>query len=163
MSNSNPPADHPERPSKSHRKREMHALQKLGEELLSLSPSQLEKIPLEESLLDALNHARTLTSHLAKRRQLQYIGRIMRDIDPTPIEAALEKIKLKHNQNKILFHQTERWRDKLIAGNDETISEFLTQYPETDRQPLRQLVRLAQQQKPGADTELFRFLRRWIE
>jgi ribosome-associated protein len=163
MSDSDHEDSSPERPSKSLRKREMTNLQKLGEELVLLSETELAKIPLTDTIQDAIAHARTLTSHLAKRRQLQFIGRLMRHIDPTPIEQALEKIKAKGNEVKIVFHQTERWRDKLIAKGDEELNEFLTHYPHADRQQLRQLVRLAQQTKPGADTALFRFLRQIIE
>lgn len=152
-----------ERPSKSQRKRDMQALQKIGEALVDLPASQLEKIPLTGLLLDAVNEARLLKSHEAKRRQMQYIGRLMRDIDPQPIEEALSKIQSKHQQNKAQFHQIERWRDRLIAEGDKQLETFLNQYPQSDRQHLRQLIRNAQQGKRGADTELFRYLRDIIE
>lgn len=152
-----------EKPSKSQIKREMASLQKLGEELVTLSASQLAKIPLEDSLLNAIKHAQTITSHEGKRRQLQYIGKLMRAVDSHPIEQALEKIKLKHNENIILFHQVERWRDRFIEKGDETLAEFITQYPEVDHQQLRQLIRGAQQTKPGAERELFRYIREILE
>ncbi len=84
-----------ERPSKSQRKRDMIALQKLGESLLKLTPDKLARIPLDESLHDAILVAHSIKSHEARRRQLQYIGRLMRNVDPAPIEKALEKIKNK--------------------------------------------------------------------
>lgn len=160
-SNHNLPPD--ERPSKSHRKREMLALQKLGEILVELPISQLQKIPLNGQLADAIHTARSLTSHEAKRRQMQYIGRLMRDTDPKPIEEALAKVKVKDQQIKAQFHQVERWRDILIAEGDDQLQAFLGKFPETDRQQLRQLIRNAQQKKKGADTELFRYLRHLIE
>jgi len=159
--NNPPPEDN--RPSKSQRKRDMTALQKLGEALVALPSNQLDKIPIEETLLAAIQEARLLSSHEAKRRQLQYIGRIMRNIDAQPIEDALSKIQLKDQQNKTHFHQTEKWRDRLIAEGDTQLEVFINQFPNTNAQELRQLVRLAQRKKKGADTELFRYLRRVIE
>lgn len=85
------PNNIPEKISKSERKRQMLALQKIGETLVKLSDAQLAQIPLDDTLLDAVNFARSLKSHEAKRRQLQYIGKLMRHIDPAPIQAALEK------------------------------------------------------------------------
>ncbi|MDR3490710.1 MAG: ribosome biogenesis factor YjgA [Gammaproteobacteria bacterium] len=155
-------------PSKSQRKRDMLALQKIGEILVSLSPSQLARIPLESDLADAVNAARNIKSHEGKRRQLQYIGKLMRHLDPAPIEAAIEKIQLKNHLNKSRFHQVERWRDRLIAEGDTLLEEFLQQFPQTETQELRQLVRNAQKEHEankhgGADTALFRFLRDVIE
>lgn len=163
MSDTNPTMPEDDRPSKSQRKRDMIALQKLGEMLVALPAIQLDTIPLEGRLLQAIQEARTLTGHEAKRRQMQYIGRLMRGVDAQPIEEALQTIQLKTQQNKAHFHQTERWRDKLIAEGDAQLEIFLKDYPHTDRQQMRQLVRLAQQGKKGADTELFRYLRRVIE
>lgn len=148
-----------EKPSKSQRKRDMIALQKLGETLVSLSNTELDKIPLSEALSEAISEARRLKSHEAKRRQMQYIGRLMRDIDSKPIEDALANIQLKAQLGKAHFHQIERWRDKLKASGDEQLQEFLNQFPTVDHQHLRQLIRNAKQEKSGADTELFRYLR----
>lgn len=152
-----------ERPSKSHRKREMTALQKLGELLVELPEEQLKKIPLDEKLFDTITLARTITDFEGKRRQMQYIGKLMRNVDAKPIEEALTKLQLKHQHSTAQFHQTERWRDKLIAEGDPKTQEFIVLFPNADRQHLRQLVRNAQQQKSGADTELFRYLRQVIE
>jgi ribosome-associated protein len=153
----------PEGPSKSERKRLMLALQKLGEKLVNLSPDLLAKIPLEETLRTAILEARTITKHEAKRRQLQYVGRLMRDIDPVPIQSAIDILESKSNLSKAKFHQMERWRDTLIAEEDEAVQRFLEQYPDTDRQQLRQLVRNAKKALKGADTELFRYIRKIIE
>ena len=149
----------PERKSKSQLKREMTALQETGKILVDLPPAQLAQIPLTIALADAITAMRTMTSHGARRRQLQYIGRLMRTVDSEPIEEALAKLELKSRQGKAQFHQIEHWRDRLIAEDDSVIQEFLTQFPETDRQQLRQLTRNAKKLIKGADTELFRFLR----
>ena len=147
----------PERPTKSALKRQMTALQKMGEILVELPEAQLKKIPLENPLLDAIITARSLKSHEARRRQLQYIGKLMRNIDAEPIQTALEKVQNKNQQSKAQFHQIERWRDRLIAEGDMALQKFLEQYPEADRQRLRQLMRNAQ------ETELFRYLRELVE
>lgn len=148
-----------EKPSKSQRKRDMIALQKIGETLVNLSKAELEKIPLEPELIEAIHHAQSLTSHEAKRRQLQYIGRLMREYDPLAIQQALEKIQLRSQEGKAKFHQLERWRDKLIAEGDAQLQLFLQQFPAADHQHLRQLIRNAQQQKIGAAKDLFRYLK----
>ncbi len=153
----------PEGPSKSERKRQMLALQKLGEKLVNLSPDVLAKIPLDNTLKTAILEARTITKHEAKRRQLQYIGRLMRDTDPAAIEAAIDALESKSKLSKAKFHQMERWRDILIAEEDDAVQRFLEQYPSTDRQQLRQLVRNAKKPMKGADTELFRYIRKIIE
>lgn len=156
------------RPSKSARKREVSALQKIGEILVDLPAPQLAKIPLEPRLAEAIYAARALKSREAIRRQLQYIGKLMRHVDTQLIEEAIAKVRDKNQQGKAQFHQIERWRDKLIAGDDKIIDEFLLQYPEADRQHIRQLSRRAQKdltndKKSGADTELFRYLRDLIQ
>lgn len=148
-----------DRPSKSQIKREMIVLQKLGEALIKLSISQLEKLPLDTQLHNAIIEARSLTSHEAKRRQLQYIGRLMREVDPKPIEMALAKIQSHHQKNNQAFHQVEHWRDKLIAGTDEDLQLFFNEYSNADFQHIRQLIRNAKNKKAGAETALFRYLR----
>ncbi len=160
--------DQNESVTKSALKRQMTALQKMGEVLVELPEAQLQKIPLENPLLDAVRMARSLKNHGAKRRQLQYIGKIMRNIDPTPIQAALEKIQNKSQQGKAQFHQIERWRDRLIAEGDSALEKFLEQHPNADRQHIRQLMRkaqhdLAQNKNTGGKTELFRYLSELIE
>jgi ribosome-associated protein len=158
----------PERDSKSLRKKQMLALQKIGEALVNLPAPELAKIPLESPLAGAIDEARLLTSNGAIRRQLQYIGKLMRNVDVQPIEEALNKIQLKGQYNKAKFHQVERWRDQLIAQGDESAQEFLNKFPHADSQQLRQLIRNAQkdaklQKSSGADTALFRYLREVIE
>jgi ribosome-associated protein len=154
----------PDEVSKSSIKREMTAMQKIGEALVALPPSQLEKVPLPENLYDAVKFARTLKTGESIRRQMQYIGKIMRNVDIEPIKIALNKIKLSHERVTNEFHEVETWRDKLITEGDDAIQIFLQQHPTADRQQLRQLVRKAQHDRKtgknsGAETELFRVLR----
>jgi ribosome-associated protein len=155
----------PERDSKSQRKKQMLALQKIGEAIVELSVTELAKIPLEGSLADAIDHARECKTHEARRRQLQFVGKLMRHVDIEPIAAALEKVQLKGQLSKAKFHQVERWRDRLIAGKDEIVQEFLQKFPAASSQQLRQLIRNTQKEKKlaGADTALFRYLRDVIE
>lgn len=162
------PEENPEHPTKSALKRQMEALQKIGEALVALPEAQLKKIPLENPLLDAIMTARSLKSHEAKRRQLQYIGKIMRNIDVEPVQAALEKVQNKSREGKAQFHQIERWRDRLIAEGDTALEQFIEQYPDADRQHIRQLMRKAQQdvkkqKNTGGETELFRYVRDLVE
>jgi ribosome-associated protein len=155
--------DLPERESKTKRKQEMLALQKIGEILVELPAPQLAKIPLDARLSDAVNEARRLKSREGIRRQLQYIGKIMRDTEIQPIVEALDKVQTRDQLSKAKFHQVERWRDKLIAMGDTALQEFLTKYPEADGQHLRQLLRNAQaeakeEKNSGGGTALFRYL-----
>lgn len=150
--------------SKSQTKRDMLALQKLGVALVELPESQLEKIPLPTQLLEAIQFARTLKANESKRRHLQFIGKLMRDVDAAPIQAALEALRLSHHKGIQQFHKIEKWRDQLIAEGDLAIQKLLEIAPEVDRQQLRQLVRNAQRDteksiNSGAVTELFRYLR----
>lgn len=161
MSESN---NHPEKPSKTQRKKDMAALQKLGEALMGLPESQLAKIPLPDDLLESIHLARSLKTHESKRRQLQYIGKIMRGIDPLPIQIALKNIQMTREEHTSQFHQLEQWRDRLISEGDDALQKFLELYPKADRQHLRQLIRKAQHdrannKKTGGETELFKYLR----
>lgn len=154
----------PEYKSKSQRKREMHDLQDLGKELVALNAQQLAKIPLEESLLNAILEAQRITSHGALKRQLQYIGRLMRDYDPVPIQAALATLQSQHQQGIGQLHRIERYRDALVAQGDAALTEVLETFPQADRQHLRQLIRKAQQeqqknQPPQSARQIFKYLK----
>ncbi len=154
----------PSKPSRSQRKRDVSALQDIGEILVDLPAPQLAKIPLDASLSDAVYAARQLKTREAKRRQLQYIGKLMRDVDVQAIQDALSKIQSKDKQTQAQFHQIERWREKLINDGDPALEALLNIAPDTNRQELRQLIRKAKQdreahKKSGAETQLFRLLR----
>lgn len=156
--------DNEEGKSKSAVKREMHALQALGEELVALSPASRSKLPLDEELLDALELADKLSAKReALRRHIQFIGRLMRTRDIEPIEQALALIRNTNQAATRQFHKVEHWRDKLLADND-AVTEFVAAYPEADVQQLRQLIRQAKkeqekQQPPKAYRELFQLIR----
>lgn len=149
--------------SKSEIKRDAEALKQLGEKLVNLTKTNLEKIPLEENILDAIALAQRLQKE-AKRRQLQYIGKLLRQIDAEPIQEALDKIENKHNHQQALLHKLELLRDELIAKGDEALSNVLNDYPDADRQHLRNLIRAAQKEKaqnkpPKAYREIFQYLK----
>lgn len=157
------PPSNPDENSKSKRKEDMLKLQKLGEMLLKLPVAQLEQIPLPSILSQALQEAKRISSNEAKRRQLQYIGKIMREVDVEPIQAALEILQRAHQQSTQQFHQVETWRETLIEKGDAAINELLLKYPGVDRQQLRQLIRKAQHdrktgKKTGGEKALFQFL-----
>src|SRR5436305_11688991 len=132
-----------EEKSKSQIKREMYALQDLGEQLVRLSRGQLEQVELPQELREAVLFARSLKKHEAHRRQLQYIGVIMREIDPEPIRQSLATIERQHKVETQAYHSLEIWRDRLIEGSDTLAEELLKQFPEADLQRIRQLVRNA--------------------
>lgn len=149
--------------SKSEIKRDAQALKKLGEKLVELNDAHLEKIPLEENLLDAIKLAQRLQKE-ARRRQLQYIGKLLRNIDTDPIQETLDKIENKHAQQQAWLHKLERLRDELIEKGDDLLSELLNDYPQADRQYLRNLIRNAQKEKeqnkaPKAYREIFQYLK----
>lgn len=161
--------DFPLYESKTQRKKEMTALQDLGETLLELVPSQIAKIPLDPKLAEAIAFARTITSHGARRRQLQYIGKLMRSVDPEPIRLALNKIKQEDYALRAQFQSVENWRERFITSGDEALQEFLLdpKHAATDIQHLRQLVRKVQQdqkagKKRGSEKVLFQYLRKII-
>lgn len=150
-------------PSKSQLKREMTALQDLGEELVALSRERLAKIEMPERLRDALLDAQRFTKHEARRRQMQYVGKIMREVDATPLRAAMDEIKGVSEAANIRQHQLERLRTSLME-DEAAFSQVARDYRGADIQHLRQLrrnaLKEAQQGKPPrAYRELFRELR----
>lgn len=154
--------------SKSQLKRDATALQELGEELVKLREAQLKKIPLPDSLREAVDAARRITSHGAHKRQLQYVGRLMRNVDAAPIYQALEAVKGTGREAAAHFQRLERWRERLINDSDTALGELLDEYPQTDSQHLRQLVRNARREQEqgspkGAGRALFRYLRELTE
>ncbi len=127
--------------SKSALKRQMLALQELGEKIVALPETQLNQIPLSEKLRDAVLLARKITKRGGLKRQLQYIGKLMRHVDPKPIEAVIEDIEKGHQESNRLFHKREQWREQLLNGSNDKLTEFVNLYPNTDLQRLRQLLR----------------------
>jgi ribosome-associated protein len=152
-----------EKPSKSALKREMTELQVLGAELVGLSRDQLRKLDLPEPLLEAVRDAQRFTQHGAHRRQLQFIGKLMRTLDPVPIRAALDEIKGLSAAATARMHAVEHLRTCFLE-DERVITEIAADYPQADLQHLRQLRRnaLKEQQQakpPRAFRELYRVLR----
>lgn len=155
--------DEPEK-SKSELKREMIALQEIGAELVKLPAKQLVQVILPETLDEAITLARRLKSREGLRRQMQYIGKLMRTANTDEITAKLESFRKDGEAYKQHFHRVEKWRDQLIEGGDNAINKLLSEVPALDRQQLRQLVRqvqkeISQSKPPAASRKLFTYLR----
>lgn len=153
-----------EEKSKSQIKRELHALQDLGERLTTLKPEQLERLPLSDALLKALIEAPKHKAHAARKRHIQYIGKLMRNQDIEAITVLLDQMDASTRQYNERFHALERWRDRLVGGGDGDLEALLGEYPEADIQHLRQLIRHAQHEAahdkpPAAARKLFKYLR----
>lgn len=132
--------------SKSEIKRDAEDLKQLGEKLVNLTKANLTKVPLDDSLKDTIELAQRLQKE-ARRRQLQYIGKLLRSIDAEPIREALEKIENKHNQQQAMLHKLEILRDELVTKGDAALTDLLNEHPSADRQQLRNLIRAAQKEK----------------
>lgn len=144
-----------ERPSKSEMKRQSHDLQVLGEALSELSASRVAALDLPESLLDALHQYHRTRSHEGRRRQLQFIGKVMRQVDPAPIREAVAAAKLGSARETLALHEAERWRDELLASDD-AATRWINAHPGTEPQQLRNLVRAARKDaasKAGSEAE----------
>jgi ribosome-associated protein len=156
------PGTRSERPSKTQRKKEVQALQELGEQLVSLSREQLARIDLPDELRDAIEFAHRVTSHEGRRRHLGYIGKLMRRVDADEIRAALGRATGESRAAVALMHRTERWRDRLLA-DDEALTLFLSEHPDADAQWLRATIRSARrEQQQGAAPRHARILYRWL-
>lgn len=149
--------------SKTQLKREMEALQKLGAKLLDQKPDFLAKLPLSDKLLAALEESKRIKQREAKRRHLQFIGKLMRDVDAEQIQQALDRQEAGTQAYIQHFHKLERWRDLLIDDEGQ-ITAFMAEYHEADRQHLRQLIRNArkeasQNKPPASSRKLFKYIR----
>ena len=152
-----------QRLSKSARKREAASLQDLGVKLSALPDQEIKALDLPEPLFVALRDLRRLPSHGAQVRQRQYIGKLMRTIDPEPVLAKLAERKQRHDVEIRHFQQIERWRDRLLSDL-KAIDELLEEYPGADRAALSRLLEKAEkerleQRSPAGARELFAFLR----
>ena len=156
--------DEPEDISKSQRKRDLHELKMLGVDLLDFSDDALRQLHMPDTLLEALRTAKRINSNSARKRQLQYIGKLLKETDVTPLREAVAARKHQHATHTREFHQLEDLRDKLILEGDSALPDVLALFPRTDRQHLRKLVRQARReqetrQPPRASRLLFRYLR----
>lgn len=150
--------------SKSQRKREMTALQDLGDKLVKMPDAVLARIELPDVLRDAVDQARKIKAREGLRRQMQYIGRLMREVDAEAVRRSVEAVELRHRGDVRAFHDLERWRERLIEEGDPAVDAFVSHYPDADRQRLRQLTRSARREQgvEGASRSarlLFRYLR----
>lgn len=152
------------RPNKSALKREMVALQKLADRLLTFSEKRLEPLGLSEKTTQALAEGRRIKALDARRRQQRFLAKLLSKEDLEPVDRFLDAIDGKHAATNRLFHELEVWRDRLIDEGDEALEELLEEQPEADRQQLRQLIRAAkkereQERPPAAARKLFKHLR----
>ena len=153
-----------DRKSRTQKKHEARALQKLGEGLVALSSEQLAGIDMSDELREAVIEAAKIKSHGARRRQLQRIGTLMREIDPASIKSALGNIELGDHQKKLAFKKIENWRDELKQGNQALIEEILSTHPDADRQRLTQLARNAHREhEAGKGVKSSRILFRYLK
>lgn len=149
--------------SKTQRKKEMHELQSLGVELVELAESLIAELAIPERLREAVLAAKRIKSHEAKRRQLQYIGRLMRDVDPAPIRARLDALVGHSAQEAARHRRIEALREKLLA-DDNALTAYVAEHADADLQALRTLIRNARREQkesrpPRAFRELFRLLK----
>lgn len=154
------PVDGPAPPSKTQRKRASTELQELGEELTQLSPQQLRQLDLPERLLDAVLAAQGIAKSKfgALRRQRQYIGRLMHEVDAAAIASRLQAWRGSSLETTAYLHRLERWRERLLA-DDAALAELIERYPDADTQRLRQLLRNARvEQEQGRPPRSFRAL-----
>lgn len=140
--------------SKTDLKRESAELQKLGEELLTLRSELLGRLDLSDKLLDALAEAKRITNFEGRRRQMQFIGKLMRKLDDEDIEAIREALRAQHSgsaKETLALHQAEQWRDRLLQSDD-AVAEWMAAHPDTDSQQLRALVRQARKDNTADKT-----------
>ncbi len=151
-------------PSRSQRKRDAHAIRDLGESLVNLEAGQLARFELPEFILNVINETRRIRQHGARKRQLQYLAKQLRQIDTDILLQHLQQLQRPHQEDVALLHQIERWRDRLLQEGQDALTDFIDHHPLADRQLLRQLIRNAQHQAekqtaPKAARQLFKYIR----
>ena len=150
-------------PSKSQRKRDMEALQETGAQLVTLNAEQLAEVDLPERLFDAIIEAQRISNFEGRRRQIQYIGKLMREVDPAPIRARLDQWHGSAHAHVAMQHLVERWRERLLT-EDDALTSFAASYPGGDLQHLRTLIASVKRDRGTGKPlkkyrELFRVLR----
>lgn len=154
-------------PSKTALKAQSHALQVLGRELSELPADRLAALDMPEPLREAIQTYQRTRSHEGRRRQLQYVGKLMRTADEAPLREAAAAAALGSAKETLLLHEAERWREALI-DDDAALTRWVAEHPDTDAQHLRSLVRAARrdraqqasdQRQPKSFRELFQFIR----
>ncbi|EHR72491.1 hypothetical protein BurJ1DRAFT_3686 [Burkholderiales bacterium JOSHI_001] len=155
-----------QRPSRTQRKNQSQDLQALGEELAALPVHRLDAAPMPDILREAFAELRRTRSFEGKRRQMQYIGKLMRRADPEPLREAVAAFKLPSAEETLRLHQAEAWREQLIA-DDAALTRWAAEYPHSDLQQLRSLIRAARKEallplerrQPRPYRELFQFIK----
>jgi len=154
--------------SKSQRRREALETKSLAADLIKLSAARLSRVPLDDAVRSAIMEARQIRSNVAGKRQLQYVAKLLRRIDPEPIVQSLEDFDGEARQLTGRQHRTEAWRDFLLESGDHAVGVLMQQHNDVDTQAIRQLVRNAHKEaagnKPPASARaLFRLLREMDE
>lgn len=154
-------------PSKSAVKREHHALQELAEQLLRLPRAELERLALDAKTWEAIDETARIKDKRALARHYKRIANCLARLDQEPLKALLAKRDQAERVATATHHQLERWRERLIAEGDAALGEFVTEYPQAERQPLRALIRVAQRDaergRPDGPRKLFRYLRELVQ
>jgi ribosome-associated protein len=157
-------------PSRSQKRREALDVLKLAHALVELSAAQLARVPLSDELREEVARARAITQQIARKRQTQFLAKHLRrrEDELEPIRTILEHGREHAHRETANLHRIEQWRDRLIAEGDEALTELLQQFPQADRQHLRQLARQARAERdankpPQAHRELFRTLREMFD
>jgi len=163
-----PPADATlrERPSKTRLKQASHELQDLGEAVVALPDARIDALAIDETLLDAIRQFKKTRTHEGRRRQMQYIGKLMRIHDIEPIRQAVTDMQLGRAKDSLALHDAERWRAELLA-DDDAVTRWTRDHAQTDVQQLRSLIRAARkdaalvpEKRSGrAYRELFQFIK----
>ena len=154
-------------PSRSEQRRAALEVLELGEQLVALSEAQLSKLPVPESLLPHIRESKRITSHIAHKRQLQFLAKQMRREDDETLDLIRDAFDEKGEAARkevAQMHRVEDWREKLLDGGDDALAAFIDEFPTADRQHLRQLVRTAGEEKkrnkpPRAFREIFQVVR----
>ena len=155
------------KPSKTQRKKAVHDLQDLGEELVGLKEERLAAVEMPERLRDAVMEARRITAHEARRRQMQYIGKLMRTVDAGPIRAALDAWRVQSDGRTAAHKRIEAWRERLLAG-DAALAALAAEYPAADTLRIGTLIRNAARERsagqpPRSYRELYQALRSLLD
>ncbi|MDZ7856530.1 ribosome biogenesis factor YjgA [Sphaerotilus sp.] len=141
--------DFADRPSKTRLKKEMHDLQALGKELIEMPDARLTALGMPEFLLDALLQLKRTRSHEGRRRQWQYVGKLMRRVDAEPLREAVASFKVPGARETLALHTAERWRERLLA-EDDALTQWMAEHPDTDAQSLRTLIRNTRKEQLAA-------------
>lgn len=154
--------------SKSQRRRDALEVRSLAARLIATRPALLARVPLDETVRAAISDAHRIHSNVARKRQLQYVAKLLRRADPEPIVQGLQELEQEGRQATARQHRAEAWRDRLLEAGDPALGELIRQRQDSDAQAIRQLIRKARQeaergQPPVASRRLFRTLREMDE